>query len=361
MLDIGTDALKLLATSHGVTGRLVASINGSPFSYPVQLLEGSVEVSGNSQMRRKLSATIRADLDSPECDVFRTEIRAEYGIVRHSGEIIWTPQGVFVVDDAQEAGPKMIKITGKDRWLRVQNARFLQPMTTSGRHLNAMVTMLKGADARINVSNLSKSTATHNTSVWERDRDKAISEMAKSIGADVYFDKNGVAVIKDQVDVGIGASNWEVGGGDGGVLLDARRQRKQGNTYNAMVVEGENAEGKASVRAIRYVNDPNSPLYFGGSFAQRPKFFRSSMITTQAQANEAASSMLQKAIGIAKILDVSAIPHPGLDAGDIINTEVSAGVWERHVVDAFTLPLGPGEISISTRTPSDDEEEEGTE
>lgn len=360
MMNIGADALKLLATSHGVTGRLRASINGSPFTYPVQMLEGSVEVSGNSQIRRKLSCTIRADLDSPECDVFRTEYRAEYGIIRHNGETIWIPQGVFVIDDAQEAGRKQIKITGKDRWLRVQNARFLQPVTTKGKHLDAMVDMLRGADPRIAVNNLSKATATHNTSVWERDRDKAITEMAKSIGADVYFNQLGQAEIKDQVDIGTGVPDWIVGGGDGGVLLQSQRQRKQGNTYNAMVVEGETAEGTPSVRSVAYVKDPKSPVYFGGAFAQRPKFFRSSMITTQAQADASAASMLQKAIGIAKILDVSTLPHPGLDAGDIINVEAAEGVWERHVVDAFTLPLGPGEISISTRTPSDDAEE-GTE
>lgn len=360
MLNIGAEAEKLLATSHGVTGRLRASINGSPFSYPVQMLQGAVEVSGNSQMRRKLSCTIRADLDSPECDVFRTEYRAEYGIVKHNGDVIWIPQGIFVIDDAQEAGNKQIKITGKDRWLRVQNARFLQPVTTSGRHLDAMVSMLRGADPRIQVNNLSTSAARHNTSVWERDRDKAIAEMSKSIGADVYFNQLGQAEIKDQVDVGIGVPDWVIGGGDGGVLLTASRQRKQGNTYNAMVVEGETAEGAPSVRAVAYVNDPKSPIYFGGAFAQRPKFFRSSMITTQAQANAAAASMLQKATGIAKILDVSSLPHPGLDAGDIINVEARPGVWERHVVDAFTLQLGPGEISISTRTPNDDPEE-GTE
>lgn len=357
MLDIGADALKLLATSHGVTGRLRASINGSPFTYPVQMLQGAVEISGNSQMRRKLSCTIRADIDSPECDVFRTEYRAEYGIMRHNGDVIWIPQGVFVIDDAQEVGRKQIKITGKDRWLRVQNARFLQPVTTSGLHLNAMVSMLRGADQRIQVNNLSTSTARHNTSVWERDRDKAISEMAKSIGADVYFNQLGQAEIKQQQDIGTGIPVWQIGGGDGGVLLDSKRQRKQGNTYNAMVVEGETAEGTPAVRAVRYVDDPKSPIYFGGAFAQRPKFFSSSMITTQAQANAAAESMLQKAVGVAKILDVASLPHPGLDAGDIINVEVAAGVWERHVVDSFTLQLGPGEISISTRTPSDEQEE----
>lgn len=357
MIDIGPIALKLLSTSHGVTGRLRASINGSAFTYPVQMLQGSVEISGNSAMRRKLSCTIRADIDSPECDVFRTEYRAEYGIVRPNGEVVWIPQGVFVIDDAQEVGLKQIKISGKDRWLRVQNARFLQPMTTSGLHLPVMISMLRGADPRIQVSSYSTATARHNTSVWERDRDKAILEMAKSIGADVYFNQLGVAEIRQQVDVGVGTPVWQIGGGDGGVLLDAQRQRKQGNTYNAMVVEGETAEGVPPVRSVAYVNNPSSPINFGGTFGQRPKFFRSSMITTQSQADDAAASMLSKATGIAKVLNVSSLPHPGLDAGDIINVEVANGVWERHVVDAFTLPLGPGEISISTRTPSDEQEE----
>lgn len=357
MLNIGARALSLLNTSHGVTGRLRASINGGPFTYPVTMLDGSVAVTGNSEIRRKLTATIASHIDSPECDVFRTEIRAEYGIVLPTGGVIWIPQGIFVVTDAEESGPGQIAIKGTDRWLRIQNARFLQPVTTSGLHLDAIVQFARGADPRIQVQRLSSKTSRHNSSVWERDRDKAVSELAKSAAVDVFFNHIGELEIRDQVDIGSGVPNWNIAEGDGGALITSKRGRKQGNTYNAVVAQGEAPDGQPAVRAVAYVKDTKSPIFFGGPFAQRPKFYTSSLITTQAQAQAAADGMLNKAAGIAKVLSLESVPHPGLDAGDIITVEVQRGRYERHIVDAFTLPLGPGGISISTRTPNDDEEE----
>lgn len=354
--DIDPLVVQNLARSHDVYGRLLASVNGSPFTYPVNLVDGSVSVSGTSGIRRKLTATIEAAIDDAECDVFRTEIRAEYGIRFLDGTVVYTPVGTFVLTDAQEQARGRISIQAEDRWRRVVNARFLLPVTTSGLHTAAIKTLVEGADGRILMQNDLVSAATHTQAIWERDRDKAIMELAKSIGAVVYFDAMGkahLAKIKSLSDT----PDWVLSGGDGGVISSTARSRSQGNTYNAMVVEGENSSGTVSVSAAAVISDPDSPLLYGGSFARRPRYYRSPLISTQAQANATALSLLAKVSGQARTVTMDSLPHPGLDAGDIIKVEVSPQSWETHIVDSFELPLAPGKFTVNTRTNVDDDTE----
>lgn len=358
MYQIGREAEALLTRSHGVTGRLLASVNGSPFTYPVVMEKGEISVNGSEAIRRKLSATIKAYIDSPECDVFRTEIRAEYGIIKPDLDIVWVPVGVFVVTEATEVGEGKVDIKGEDRWRRVANARFLSPAVTSGNTAQKILDLIRDADARITATDYTLSGATHRSSVWERDRDKAIMDLSRSIGAKAFFSADGTAVLRNEPSLTDDKVVWEVGEGEGGALIESRRGRSQARTYNAVVAEGERPDGTVAVRAVASITSSNSPLLFGGlGLSQKPRFYRSTLMTTTAQAQSAASALLRRVSGVNATLELDSFAHPGLDADDIILVEVSSGVWEKHVVESFTLPLEPGGVSISTRTPSDEEEE----
>ena len=352
MYPVSSEILVLLNQSYKVLGRLRASVNGSPFTYPVKMQDASVSVSGSSPIRRTLTATIQAQIDDAECDVFRTEMRAEYGLEDIAGNQYWVPVGTFVITDAEEASPGVMSIKGEDRWRRVVNARFLQPTVTSGSHITAIKTLVTGSDGRITCDDYTLSTATHTQSLWDRDRDKAIIQLATALGAQVSFNPMGVAEIRYAASLGDPLA-WIVAGGDGGVLINAKRGKNQSITYNAAVAEGENSDGTAPIRAIVKVIDPSSPLLYGGSFASRPRYFKSSLITSNPQALQTATSMLARVTGVARTGSLDTLPHPGLDSGDLLRIEVQPGVWEDHLVDSFTLPLGPGSVSITSRTNPD--------
>lgn len=348
MLSLPADVTALLSRSHGVTARLLASVNGSSFSYPVAFESGSVPVDGGSPIRRTLTAQVAAAVDDPEVDVFGTELRAEYGIIAVNGTTTWVPAGVFVLTDATETGDGIVTVKGQDRWRRVVNARFLRPVVTSGNTATAIKTLVEDADSRIVCTDLTGSTATHRRSVWERDRDKAVLDLARSIGAVVVFNADGNAEIRP-VPTLTAPIAWKVYGGDGGVLIEARRGATQDQTYNAVVAEGEAPDGAAAVRAVVTLTG-RSTLRYGGPFGSRPRYYRSPLLRTQQQANTAAAALLARVTGVARSVELSAAPHPGLDAGDVIEVEVEPAVYERHLVESFDLPLGPGGISIATRT-----------
>lgn len=357
MYAIEPRVLAALGQSHGVTARLVASVNRSAFTYPVKLLDGSVKVDLSNPIRRKLDALIVAKESDPECDTFRTEIRAQYGISLNNFDWIWFTVGTFVVTAAEEAGAGQMKITGEDRWRRVVDARFLSPVVTSGLHINAIDALITDADGRIVCTDYTGKTSQHRSSVWERDRDKAVLELAKAIGVDVYFNPSGAAEIRP-VPVIDATSAWRVHGGDGGVLIEPRRKKSRDKVYNAVVAEGEDASGNVAVRAVATVGATNSQLQYGGAAGQKPRFYRSTLITTQEQAQNTANSLLAKVSGAAKTVTIDSFTNPALEAGDTLHVEIEPGRYELHLVEAFDIPLGPGGMTIATRAAVPEEEGE---
>lgn len=351
MYPLSAQVLQALGSSHSVTGRLTASVNRSAFTYPVTLVDGSVKVDGSSPIRRKLDAVIVAKRGDPECDVFRTEIRAEYGISLNNFSWIWIPVGTFVVTGAKEV-PGGMQITGEDRWRRIVDARFLQPEVTSGKHIDRIKELMERADGRISCLDHTGSTSTHRSSVWERDRDKAVIQLQNAIGAEVYFDPLGIAGIYNSPV--LGQSVWNLDGNDGGCLIEPRVDTNRDKVYNAVVVEGEDASGNTAVRAVAKVSDATNKLLYGGAAGQKPRYFRSTLITTQTQAQNTANSMLVKVSGIPKTVEIDAFANPALDAGDTVRVEIDPGSWEYHMVESFTIPLGPGGMTIATRAALED-------
>lgn len=344
--DLGVDA-PLLTRSHVVAARLTASINGSSFTYPVSLVDGRVSVSASSNVRRALEATVLADADDPEVDALTTELQAEYGIRRVDGTVRWVIVGTFVITDAKEVGPGRVKVVGQDRWRRVQEARLLEPVVTSGSIVSAIISLVQGADSRIVCTDLTGSTATHRSSLWERDRDKAVVDLARAIGAQVVFAPDGTARIVP-VPSPTAPAVLRLSGGDGGFLVSAARGTTRERTRNAAVAEGESQDSTPPVRGVALVG--TGPLRYGGPFGRRPAYLRSSLMTTQAQVDAAAAALLSRVSGVVREVDVEALPHPGLDAWDVLDVEVAPGVYEKHVLDSFTLPLGRGSSALTLRS-----------
>lgn len=350
-------AAALLGRSHGITARLLASVGGSAFVVPVPLISGSVSVDAASAVRRTLSCEVRMPLDHPAVDPFSAELRAEYGLVESSsGAVWWVPVGVFVIDDVREVGDGVLAISGSDRWKRVQNARFEQPVATSGGTVAAISAMLTGADGRIAVDTTDAPTGTHQASLWDRDRDDAVRRLARSVGAEVFFNAEGVAVVRRAASLS-DAPAWQVGRGTGGVKISSRRGISTDRTYNAVVVIGQ-PQSQPPVYGVARDTSLNSRTRYGGAAAKRPRFYKTELISTQAQATAAAQGLLARALGVAKTLDLETLPNPALDGGDVITVEVAPAAWERHQVESYKLPLGLGTTPIATRSDTGDDDGE---
>ena len=349
-------AVSQLGVSHPVGGRLSASINGSGFVVPLDLQGGSVKVDATSPAKRQLSAVVRAHPDDPAVSPLGAECLAEYAIIAPNGATLWVPVGTFVIATSHEADRGLVEIGAVDRWQRVVDARLEQPVATSGATAAAIATLLTGADYRITVDTSAAPSGTHGASLWERERTDAVLALARTIGADVRFDVEGQAVVRPAPSLTDQAA-WQIGGGLGGAKVSSRRGTSRERTYNAVVVTGEPPD-LPPVYAVARDTSPTSPTRWGGPFGKRTRFYSSQLITSTAQAQAAADAMLARVLGVARTVELEALPNPGLDAGDVIRVEVEPGVWQRHLVESFTLPLGVGTVSLATRSTAEEAEGE---
>lgn len=175
--------------------------------------------------------------------------------------------------------------------------------------------------------------------VWDEDREAACHEIARSLGAVLSADTAGGFRLDAPSQVPV----WTVDAG--GVLVSVALRADRDKTYNAVRAAGESTDAGAPVG---FAYDLESPTRWDGPFGRRPRYYASPLLTTVAQCEAAASSILADAVGLTRSLEFEAIAHPGLEAGDVI-TLVSGDVSEDHRVDTVSIPLGTGRLSAKTR------------
>lgn len=341
-------------------------------SSPLPVFAGQVAVDSASRVRRKLDLTLAPrmvsggygsaelwDMLTPE----GTELRAYRGVRFPDGSAEMIPLGVFGIDE-QGLGLGAdgdLRISGADRYAAVQRARFLRPATSMRGALvkDEIARLMQGARADLPTPIVTAtSTAVIRPTVWERDRDKAIEDLSTAIGAEAFFDADGVPVVRDtptlsQVPV------WWIDAGENGVLLPGgTRTRSRTGTYNTVVVTAAQINGGPP---------PFAPVVVSDDPANAIPFFHSDpQITTVTQAQRAGRALLEKVRGLAAQLRLAASPNPALDAGDVIDAVLpfdpmlGSQVIERHIVDSLTVPLAVTEAQdISTRSTKPDLEENG--
>ena len=349
--------------------------NGAAVATDLQVLGGSVT---DDSGRRSLQIEIANELGL--WDVLApigTELRPRSVVRYPSGVTEQVPMGVFVVDAQSMSygdGGGSIQLSGSDKWVKIQRARFIQPIAANtGLLVREQIAMLiKGAlglSEQVNIT--ATSTAGMGSVVWERDRDKAIEELARSIGATVFFDRDGVATVADLPTVGPTAV-WTVDAGETGVMLSAQRDRDRKRTYNVVVAASDKADGEAPFPPIVvWDSDPNSPTYAGtdpignpgsaGPFGIVPYFLTSPLFQNGGQADAAARTALYRTIGRASQVSVTQFPNRALDALDVIDVLLPAERYdqeqpvERHIIDKIVHPLLNGPQSIDTRSTREDE------
>ncbi|HEU5026597.1 MAG TPA: DUF5047 domain-containing protein [Spirillospora sp.] len=348
--------------------------------------DGSNQVSVDGSApgpRRSLSCTL-APLPGLFDALARTgvELRAYTALEYLDGSVDVEPQGRFDVDVAQVsyAPGGAIQLTAPDRWQRIVKARFFTPRAstknaTARSQIASLITEVVG----VTVSDEATSTATVPAQTWDQDRAQAIQDLAKAASLDVFFDRNGIPVMRDVPVLDVPGSVLTIDASETGILIDANRERNRQKTYNIVVVTGAAADG-TSPFAPQYVWDTNalSPTYAGpgtgagslppppssdGSYQQVPYFYPSPLLRNTTQAQAAGRTILARVTALEAQLTLTSVPAPMLDDGDTITAllpgddALSAGVTEWHLVDGFTVPLVPHKdpMPITTRSTRPDD------
>ena len=356
MYTVSARFLKTIAESHTVvTEVMLFRTDGS-----VERLEhtgGSVTVDRGSQSRRICSVTCADTSLIPRTPtdrlaVYGARLRISRGVRYSDGATELVPVGVFRIDEVAgdvDEGP--VTISGKSLECVVADDKFTTPYRASGLAVGAIEALIQRSipDAVV-ISTATDAPIGARTWDIEDDAWEAVTEIAAAIGAEVYCDADGEFVVAELPDILEATPVWSVEAGEGGVYVAASRGMSADGVFNGVLASGENTEADAPpVSALVVDTDPGSPTYWDGPFGHRPTFYASATLITTGQCAAAAALLLRSAQAPNASADITSLPNPALESGDVIRVVYPDGTKELHQVQSFPVGLEPaGEFVIQT-------------
>lgn len=318
----------------GLTYTVDASLGGSPVAGATGLepTGGSITDTTKPGVRRVLNLSLPSapglfDRLSP----IGTQLKV-WAHVRYTDRtVVDIPMGVFDIDSEQLSDSSGgLSLTAPDKWVKIQRARFLWPTGPQvgikvTDQIVALIRDALGSSEPVNVT--ATSTATVGPLVWEKDRDKAINDLAADIGAWVFFDRNGVATISNLPTIGESA-DWLVDASASGVLTELDRERSRAKTRNVIVVSSSATDGEKFPVQYVWDNDPASPTYAGtnppfatdvGPFGIVPEYIDTPLPLSPNGARQAGLTRLARTTGLASQVSLGQVPNPALDAFDVLD------------------------------------------
>lgn len=324
---------------------------------------GSVTVDMAQAIRRTCTVTcddpaLIPRVPTDQLATYGAQLRISRGVDYGDGTSELVPLGVFRLDDVDgdvSEGP--VTLQGKDRSIIIADDKFTAPYRVTGTVVSAVTELIRRSipDADI-VSQITDTPIGTRIFDTEADPWAGVQEIAAAAGAECYPNADGVFVITTLPDLLTTDPVWSIEAAEGGAYIKANRGMKADGVHNGVLARGENTtDNVPPVSALVVDNDPNSPTYWGGPFGRRPKFHSSSTLITTAGCQSAATLLLAKAKAPNAGGDISALPNPALEAGDVLRVVHEDTTRELHQAAAFTVPLDlGGDFPISTISAKED-------
>lgn len=344
---------------------------GQRIETDLPVTEGTITVDRNSRNRRSGTIVI-ADpklmprlLASDKLSPFATELVVRTGIVYPDKAQELIPQGRFVVTEVVGALDTGLIPTAtlQDRSERVFEVSIEQEIIFSGVDVFSSISSLIGAGSdqwaplQIHPALINRTIADAQFDTGT-DRWQLISDLALTIQAECFFDREGNPVLRPIAYVTPQTkatdSVWALEGGSEGVMTIGGKTFARADVYNAVHVVGsapdkpEKVEGQPEPPdppvpfATVYNMDLNSLTRYGGPFGKKLLRLSESTIKDTAGCYNLALTSLRKAGSLGVSVEFTAISNPALDVGDIITVNWPDGSSEFAVVDSLALTLLDG-------------------
>jgi hypothetical protein len=255
------------------------------------------------------------------------------------------PLGVFRLDNIDgdvTQGP--VTLQGKGLEVVVGDDKFTAPYTATGTVVSAINALILRSLPTANIiSQITDVTIGSRAFDIQADPWAGCQEIAAAAGAEVYSNADGVFVIATLPDLSTATPVWAIEAVEGGVYISATRAMSADKVFNGILASGENtADNVAPVSYLATDDDPGSPTYWGGPFGRRPDFYSSSTLITLAACTNAARLKLAQAKAPNASGDISSLPNPALEPGDVLRVTHEDGSRELHQAASFSVPLDTG-------------------
>ena len=359
--------------SHARTARLVMLTSALTDDVILEgstsiLIDGTVTIDRTRQQRRSMTITVANAGGAwtpigPGSAIYPGHmVRIDRGLVLADGSTEWMPLGVFVIEDpemAVTAGGSTIGLAGTDRTRLAASSGFGAPFTLPAgtRVRDAVRTLAQdaGMGTQDDWYDLDDGSAALGADVtWEADdgRLDAMMRLASDHALELYCSATGVLTLRPIVAIEDVAAVWTFARGADAIMLGVTRKLSDAGAFNHVIVVGEGADVGPFRGEARDLN-PASPLYnpadgSGPAGDRLAPIHRSALITSAGQAQAVAERMLREVALIEEQLSIPSAPHPGLEAGDVVDVrEPVSGVADRYRLDQVVQPVGAGRMQIS--------------
>ncbi|MET8079979.1 DUF5047 domain-containing protein [Streptomyces sp. NPDC005303] len=324
---------------------------------------GSVTVDRGQANRRTCTVTV-ADVTliprtpTDQLATYGARLRISRGVDYGDGSQELVPLGVFRLDSVDgdvTQGP--VTLQGKDLSAIVADDKFTAPYRATGTVASAITALIQrsipGADVVSTVASTTIGTRVYDV---EADPWTGVQEIAAAAGAECYATADGTFTISTLPDLLTTEPAWSIEATEGGVYIKASRSMSSDGVYNGVMARGENtSDNVAPVSSLVVDNDPNSPTYWSGPYGRRPFFYSSSTLVTTAQCLQAATLKLAQLKAPNASGDISSLPNPALEPGDVLRLMHEDGSRELHQAASFSVPLDlGGEFPIATISAKED-------
>lgn len=296
------------------------------------------------------------------------EIRINSGILYDDGTEELVPMGVFriatPVISTNAFGERTVRIQGYDRSRAVSRNRFVEPYVIPIDALDVPLEIKRLVQNRLPILNdddfvLAASSFNPPGRTFLRDNDPwkdGAVEMARGIGAEVFFDGIGRCVIRPGPDPLADPVVFDYIADEEATILGLERTLDDDQGYNGVIASSQSTSNVDLYEGQYWDTDPNSPTYFDPSYPAQsiygavPYFLVSEFIRSDEQARDAARSEFNRVTGIVEIYDFSAICNPAHESGDTVKVVVEdANADDVNLLNVIRFDLTGGSMQAQTR------------
>ncbi|SOE25601.1 DUF5047 domain-containing protein [Streptomyces sp. OK228] len=287
---------------------------------------------------------------------YGTELRPYRG-VRYAatpehpeGEIDVLPLGVFrlakvTIHDTTGGSPD-IQLEAYDLSRTVARDKFTSPyvIPVGTNVIDAIKAILQRTFPDLQYDAISTTRTTTAPRLYDVSNDpwSAVTDLATSLGCDIYFDVEGGVVIAPPADIdALPSPDFTYIEGQRCTMIDLSRVFTDEPGFNGIVLTGESpGDQLPPVRAVAWDEEPTSATYHLGPYGEVPQFITDQLIKTTEEAQATADQLLRNLLGFSAQLSITGVVNPSFEAGQVVAvTRARSHVTGVYAVDAFTVPL----------------------
>jgi hypothetical protein len=345
MISLSAEATSALTRSFTYRVRVQSWLGETLLDDDIPVAAGREEIDRTLRIPERVTLTVpRLDrgttYDPVNADdplaAFGQHLTVSLGIGLGNGQTEWFQRGEYLISQASTSGDA-VEVEAVGLLALVDEARLVSPYQPTGTLASTLRGLVEPA-LTVNIDAGLTDRAVPAGMNWDEDRLGAVLELLDAWPADASVTSDGYLSVIPATDPT--SSVLALTDGQGGTVLHWAGVSTRDSAYTAVVARGTAADG-GLLQGVAY-DQTGGPLSSGGAFNPLPVpfFYASPLLTTVAQCNAAARTVLARLRRTsAPKVTAEMVPNPALLTGDGVSATGRGLDGQLCVLEAYSLSL----------------------